>query len=112
MGKPIGPEWWFSKPYISLPYFLLESAAWLVLTPNAKILYIEMRKVIGNGSGQFKPHCILFGPSRVIHLMDKRTYRRVLSELINAGFVREVKPGQHGAEGCYDISHYEWYSKT
>lgn len=109
MGKPIGPAWWFTKPYVSLPVFMLNHPKWVALKANDKALYIEMRKVIGNGSGQYKPERICFGPSRVSRLMDKRAYRKSIQNLIEAGFINELKPGHHGGEGCYDITLTDWY---
>lgn len=88
--------------FVCLRHFLMDSPAWLSLTPGARVVYLELlRRYNGSNNGYLG-----LSARDAAHLcrLNKDTVTRVISELREKGFIELVTPGgfsykaRHSAE--------------
>ena len=97
--------------FIALPHYLLKSAAWLTMTPNAKALLIEVWKR-HNGVNNGK---ISYSVREAAEIgLGRSTAARAFTELVERGFLRitrhsvftlktkDARTWELTAERCYD----------
>ena len=77
--------------FVRLTYELLETEAWLHLTPSSIKVYIELRRRF-NGSNNGQIHLSLLAGAKKLN-MSKTTVKRALDQLILHGLIRCAERG-------------------
>lgn len=85
----------YGPPHVRLYHWLLDSPAWLALTPNARATYVELcRRFVGNNNGRISLSVREAADRAGI---GKDTASRALLELREAGFIKVTRKGHfHG----------------
>jgi len=78
--------------FVALPYNLLESDAWKEVSPEAALLYIELkRRYNGKNNGDIPLSC---REGKEIAHCSKGTASKKLIELVEHGFIKQAYKGQ------------------
>ena len=78
--------------FVALPYNLLESDAWKDLSPEAALIYIEVkRRYNGKNNGDIPLSC---REASVAAHCSKGTAGKKLAELVEHGFIKQVHKGR------------------
>ncbi len=79
--------------YVALSHWMMRTAAWLDLSPNARCTYLELsRRYAGPGSNNGRIPCSVREVSEALHV-SKMTAQRAFKELQDHGFIILVKRG-------------------
>jgi hypothetical protein len=77
--------------FVALPYNLLESYAWQALSPEAALMYIEIkRRYNGQNNGNISLSC---REAATVGRCSKGTAGKKLSELVDHGFIKSASKG-------------------
>ena len=81
----------FGPPFVQLPKFMLDSPAWLALSPPARAAYVELERVYNGANNGM----IAMSVRRLAKRLrcSKTTAGRVLIDLEDAGFIETVEMG-------------------
>lgn len=100
--------------FVALPYNLLESAAWKDLSPQAALIYIEVkRRYNGSNNGDIPLSCR--EAAEIAHC-GKGTAGKKLAELVEHGFIKPAVKGRfrnhHASTWGLTSEPYEGQSPT
>ncbi len=88
--------------FVGLRWFLLDSAAWLSLSPGARVVYIEINRRYNGSNNGYLALSVREAAERC--RVNKDTVTRIILELCEKGFIEVASPGafsiksRHAAE--------------
>jgi hypothetical protein len=95
-------------PFVPLPLAIMDAPAWGVMDPTARLLWIELRRKLGNGganNGKIYLSCRI--AAKKIGA-NKDTIARRFVELEHYGFLRKTSEGFLGLDGRGIAPHYRF----
>jgi DNA-binding transcriptional MocR family regulator len=97
-----------SGPFVMLPLRILNAPAWRVMSPAARLLWIELRRKLANhGTNNGKIYLSDRDAAKAIGV-NKNTVVRAYAELEDYGFLRKTTGAYLGIDGHGIAPHYRF----
>src|SRR5262245_55659563 len=97
-----------SGPFVMVPLTILNAPAWRVMSPFARLLWIELRRKLSNQGWNNGKIFLSDRDAAEAIGANKNTIVRAYAELEDYGFLRKTTKAYLGIEGCGIAPHYRF----